>query len=75
MITVNSLNKYKTDTWCWSLPFSRHFSVITLYKTDTSLRRNCNGHLRSEEILQNGNVGVEYEQTRPLFFCCFCPSF
>ena len=48
---------YKTDTWCWSLPFLTHFTVqcnYTLYKTGTSLRQTTdtletiNRNLRSE---------------------------
>ena len=49
-ITVNffwtETDFYKTDTWCWSLPFCSHFTVTIPYKTD-------NGHFEVRYVMKN----------------------
>ena len=49
---------YKTDTWCWSRPLLSHFTITTLYKTDTSIRRTTDTLKLSTDTCEVLNVTV-----------------
>ena len=67
---------YKTNIWCWFLPFFTHFrvTILILYKTYTSLRRTTGNRQRTLEKCftqlqtpQNGNVGTLHDNKLQIF--------
>ena len=73
VLSLNGHLSYKTDTWCWSLPFFSHFTVTKLpikltplvFKTDNRHFETVNGHLIMLFFLVKNtpkwNVCAEYD--------------